>query len=415
MDQYLGLVGLEQTPEEERPARLEALMDMGWEPLEGYAVPKSVVVVSRACADDEEATAAARLIRELMGDEWVPETTLLPDAAPALSHNPLVMNLMGTDTTLGGFPWSTGFVPAGVDNTDDPTVAVLHPDTSAVEPAKAPAAKPVPKPEPKAEPDKPASEDAAPDAELVEKGLAALAVPQPTWADITDAGARSARAEEVIAKLFEQRAAYADRVQWMLAPELELLERVADAEREPLAASLLKQRSGLAEHQLALDRQRAARAEQGVELLKQDVARREQAVELDKTRVALEEQRVELAKKGVALAGEAIEHMKKWLTLANWAIGFLIFSLLVATAGGVAVLLLVAYDELDDWAAAPLVFVLALFAISPAVLLLRERPLEGLDKWTPGGEAGGDTAPKTGTAADQQAGGEQKKVSSGAS
>jgi len=77
--------------------------------------------------------------------------------------------------------------------------------------------------------------------------------------------------------------------------------------------------------------------------------------------------------------------------------------------------------KISDAAAPIIIFVLALFAISPAVLLLRERPLEGLDKWSPGGpaapkkEEGGDPSSDDSSAGESAKKGNAAKSKSSAS
>jgi hypothetical protein len=87
---------------------------------------------------------------------------------------------------------------------------------------------------------------------------------------------------------------------------------------------------------------------------------------------------------GVKLAGESLKHMKKWRSIAK--IGLLVLGFTTAfsmVAVGYVLLYLAPNDDVSDAVIPIIIFVLALFAISPAVLLLRERPLEGLDKWSP--------------------------------
>lgn len=63
---------------------------------------------------------------------------------------------------------------------------------------------------------------------------------------------------------------------------------------------------------------------------------------------------------------------------------FLIVTTLLSIAGVVYLLTyLTPHKDVSDAAIPIIIFVLALFAISPAVLLLRERPLKGLDEWSP--------------------------------
>ncbi len=178
-------------------------------------------------------------------------------------------------------------------------------------------------------------------------------------------------AKGILSDLYRDRSDFAKKAEWLVAPELTLLERCPEGYRGQLAKELLEVKGELSASgrvkrmaQADFELQRTALAVQEVELAKQRVA---------------------LAGKGVDLAGETYEHMRKWRKIANWGLGALVATTLFSmVAVGYMLFELVHGGEVSDVAAPIIIFVLALFAISPAVLLLRERPLEGLDKWFPG-------------------------------
>jgi hypothetical protein len=89
---------------------------------------------------------------------------------------------------------------------------------------------------------------------------------------------------------------------------------------------------------------------------------------------------------------------------------FLIATVLFGIAVTGVLVWMASDDKISEWAIPAVIFALALFAISPAVLLLRERPLKGLDEagWpgtqppapSQGSEgSAGDTEPAAGSPA----------------
>jgi hypothetical protein len=123
--------------------------------------------------------------------------------------------------------------------------------------------------------------------------------------------------------------------------------------------------------------------------LEAEVRARDEDVALERTlrpaKGRFEAARSSAAESVAAMAEETLEHMKRWRELSRWAPWLLLITL-TFSAVMVAVVMNGAIDnKIDDLAAALLVFILAVFAISPAVLLLIERPLEGLDQWRPAG------------------------------
>lgn len=189
------------------------------------------------------------------------------------------------------------------------------------------------------------------------------------WAD---KGERGELARKLLPDLYEDRSKFSKKTEWTLAPEMVLLEASPEDRQRHLAEELLKVRGQLTSADVSLREADAELVKKKVELAGKDVE--------------LAGKRVELAGKGVSLAGEMLDHMKKWRSIANWGLAFLVATTIFSMAAvGYVLLKLIPDKEVSDVAAPIIIFVLALFAISPAVLLLRERPLEGLDKWSPGG------------------------------
>lgn len=220
---------------------------------------------------------------------------------------------------------------------------------------------------------KPAADPAA----TITATIPAFPDPAPVWPDISKAD-RGGLAKEVLTNLYRDRSAFARRSEWVTAPELVLLDACAAEKREELAEEMLRVRAQITDA---------------------DAKTRTSRAGLEEEQVKLAETKAALAAKGVDLAGEMLEQMKKWRSIANWGLGFLVATTIFSMAAASYVLLkLMPAKEVSDVAAPIIIFVLALFAISPAVLLLRERPLEGLDKWSPGGgsESGDEASSPTG-------------------
>jgi membrane protein implicated in regulation of membrane protease activity len=81
--------------------------------------------------------------------------------------------------------------------------------------------------------------------------------------------------------------------------------------------------------------------------------------------------------------------VKRWRELSEKGPLFLVIGGAFSAAMVIVAFVLAGYGKIGDLALAGVVFALALFAVSPAVLLLLGRPLAGLDNWTPGA-AGAD-------------------------
>jgi hypothetical protein len=196
-------------------------------------------------------------------------------------------------------------------------------------------------------------------AQVVHEGALLLNSPAHLWEYIGAGDERKELALRVGEHLFRERASVARAVSYSVSPESELLRRAAG--NDQLAKKMLEVRAGLTEQDTALRRL-------DVEARKQEVA---------------------LQRALISTIPTLQEQVKKWTWLAGWAPYFLIATVLFAMAM-TAWLVEVAAGKLDGWALAPTIFALALFAVSPVVLLLLERPLEGIDKWMP--SAGSGTA-----------------------
>jgi hypothetical protein len=262
-----------------------------------------------------------------------------------------------------------------------------------------------PEPTPPAEPTAPAEEPASDEAPPKKTGKSKVAAPAPApkqaatgaeatiaavdavlgdpadlWEHLGQAG-RAELAAEQIPKLYDARTQFARRSEWALAPELALLELAEDRERPKLASDVLKIRAQLTAEDTRL---RGIRAD----LEAKHVEAEGQRVALQAQRVEIEKRRVELADEGVKTAREMRLHMQKWRKLAGYAPVFLAATTAIGLlAIGYMLMYLLPGDHITSTAVPIAIFALAVFAISPAVLLLLERPLKGVDDWVPGGSA----------------------------
>lgn len=202
-------------------------------------------------------------------------------------------------------------------------------------------------------------------AATVAAAIPAFADADALWAWAED-GERGELARELLPDLYAERARFAAKAEWALAPELVLLEQSPTDSRPALAEQLLRVRGGLTEA---------------------DAAARD-------SRAALLGKRVNLATHGVMIAAEMLEQMRKWRSIAKWGLAALVVNSLVAIFALIYLFVhLIPDGKIGEVAAPIIIFALAVFAISPAMLLLRERPLEGIDKWSPsGGAAGSDNS-----------------------
>lgn len=230
----------------------------------------------------------------------------------------------------------------------------------------------------------------SPEAQTITAGLAGLEVPEKLW-NLPSSTEKPTLANEVLRDLYSERSAYARNVRWSVAPDAELWSFLSDNDRAELAKEAIRRQLRMLEHQVDLEKL-------DVDARQKEIDAAEEAVQLRKQTVA---QQVEVTK----MLEELLAHLKMWTSLANT--GRLV---LWATVGfsclAVAALLWMAWDsKFDDWATLPLaIFAIALFAISPAVLLILGRPLKGLDEWAPGSGGGG-----TGSSGDGETRGQAPK------
>ena len=294
-------------------------------------------------------------------------------------------------------PGETGSPAHESTTTPAPPAAATVPKPVARQPAEKEA--PTPTPATSSDPHKPGAAEVIGELAKARRPIPAL---RDTWVD------RSADLPERVADahLAEQAALNAAMV-WQASPESMWLALVAEQDRAALAAEILlaervwpaspdtqllnsvtdpQQRSDLAK-QLLL-------AKAGLPASATMQTRQE---ELEEQRVKFEEQRVKYFEQAVAQAAEYVQQRQKWRTLADYVPKILIGTLLASVVLTIGVLYLVSTGAMDGWQAVMVIFVLAVAAVSPAVLLLVERPLAGIDAFQPnatkpgsGGAAGSE-------------------------
>jgi hypothetical protein len=183
--------------------------------------------------------------------------------------------------------------------------------------------------------------------ELARRALGGLSLPRDMWR-VVNRGDPSF-AKEIAEGLYTERVAQSRRIGWILAPERELFELAKEGQAEDTACKLLKAKVDLAVQDVAI---RTAHANQQSEV-------------------------------GLIL-GEFRKQAAKWRTLATWGVCILVITSLFAMAmTAYLATLLGGTTKLPAWAYITAIFVLALFAVSPAALLIIERPLKGIDEWKP--------------------------------
>lgn len=84
-------------------------------------------------------------------------------------------------------------------------------------------------------------------------------------------------------------------------------------------------------------------------------------------------------------ARETVEHLKKWRTLAETVPRLLSWTLLFSVVMSLLSYWALIQERMNGVEFIGALFVLAIIAISPAALLLMERPLRGIDSFTPSG------------------------------
>lgn len=166
-------------------------------------------------------------------------------------------------------------------------------------------------------------------------------------------------ASEYFRRVIRDEASEGEAAFWEKAPELYLLNELeaADADRQSIVRRMLLLKAGLKSTQIALDRADLETAQKRNLIL--DV--------------------------GVNIAKEALEGMVQWRALAKPA-----KNILVATTIFSGLMIIWLFVEADLAAmngyVALTMFVLAVFAVSPSVILLLQRPLKGIDEFMPGGK-----------------------------
>jgi hypothetical protein len=96
--------------------------------------------------------------------------------------------------------------------------------------------------------------------------------------------------------------------------------------------------------------------------------------------------RAKLAQVGIESAGSVRSGIDQWRKLAKVAPWFMGAALVISVAILVGAFLLVKWGHLNGYQFAVVIFVCALFVVSPATLLLLERPLRGIDAASFGGK-----------------------------
>lgn len=185
--------------------------------------------------------------------------------------------------------------------------------------------------------------------------------PKTLWAVLED-DERHELAEAELKDAASDRRQLLARSAWATAPEMVLLDELPE-QRAKLAGRILEARTGIDQHSVA---RRKAEA---------DNLAAQAKVTANSAEVVI----------------QVVAQMRKWHDLADSGLSFLKWSTVFSMLGIAYVLLFLIHGGKVDAAEGPvLIFLLALFAVSPAVLLLRERPLEGIDKFSPSGTSGGD-------------------------
>jgi hypothetical protein len=240
------------------------------------------------------------------------------------------------------------------------------------------------KAEPAAADDKPkvTAPEVGPGAQNIAAGLEAIGVPLELWKTLPYSE-RKALAKTVLTDLYKERSAYGRSVRWTFASDAELLALAPDdVSRSTLAVDLLKVRAGIADHQLEA-------AKKQVELQKESVEYAEENVKLRKKAVQQQDVVTDILK-------ELLAQFERWRLFSWFGVAFLAVGFVFSMALIFWLIKLLRDGKITDWWLLPTaIFGLAIFVISPAVLLLRERPLKGLD------EAGwpGVSSPATSSAA----------------
>ncbi|GLI26409.1 hypothetical protein ARHIZOSPH14_06510 [Agromyces rhizosphaerae] len=203
--------------------------------------------------------------------------------------------------------------------------------------------------------------------------------------EVPEAGTGQATTAATIAALAAARRPLEEvELQIHALNDIDLLERYVTAlvaEQEEIVATIASTTSSDARLLSAVDESR--RGEIAEELLRAKYGASREDAALAAKRVEFEEQRVRHLEQLVEYSKEFIEQRRAWRRLSRWAPWLLLGSLAASLALTTFVLALVGDGSIDGWQGGLLIFVLALVAVSPATLLLVERPLRGIDSWKP--------------------------------
>jgi hypothetical protein len=232
-------------------------------------------------------------------------------------------------------------------------------------------------------------------AQVIEKGLPALDLPDKLW-DYIDVRQRPNLAKKTVERLCEARLAYAARAGWVVSPELELLDLVARTIDDPKRTTTQNKAGELLEFRIQLASVEAALAQEDVNLKKELIKQQG---------------------KVTAILDEALKQAVAWRDLAKTGrhvlIGLTLFGVVVVS---LLTYLLFGDNRLDVWAYPVAVFALAVFALSPAALLIIERPLKGIDEWMPGAKPdAGQAQQSKGGGAAAESGSQNSKAGTAAS
>jgi hypothetical protein len=315
-------------------------------------------------------------------------------------ESPTVMNLLPSDASIdiirellgpGMAPVGTTVVvaPAGEDSKSPEKSEEQGGQSAPEEPEPPPSrngARAEQAGDPKAKADAPPKTPPVADAaQIIAAGLQAFVVSDEMWEGL-EKSKREELSATVLEDLYKERSQYGQTVRWTFAPDAELVRLIDDGQRSALATKILQTRAGVAGHQ--------------VDLANVDVSLRKQAVALAVQDVEVRKQNVETQKKANELLSEVLTHLKRWGTLSWFGLVFLIVGVLFGMGVTVALVAMAWQGDISEWAIPAGIFALALFASAPAVLLLRERPLKGLDEasWPsspqqPAGASGETPAP----------------------
>jgi hypothetical protein len=192
------------------------------------------------------------------------------------------------------------------------------------------------------------------------------------WKHATAAGGDDAARElarKAISTAVDEGAHFTHRAAGAIDFDAELLDMLSDIERHTLALKLLEMRNGL--HQAQIDGQHVTLAD---------------------TQIKLAWQNVSFAEKRNRILDELIGQLTAWKRLAYVGALALVAFLVIGGLLAFDAFDLVRDGKMDGWSLPVALFALAVFIISPAMLLIRERPLKGIDEWKPGGksDASGD-------------------------